>query len=52
MTTKKLQVLKIAMAFPLKMDCFAKGKKAMVTNKNNTACFINLVIISTGVVNL
>jgi hypothetical protein len=42
----------MAIAFPLKMDCLANGKKAIVTNKNNTACFINLVIISTGVVNL
>jgi len=48
----KLIVIKIAIAFPLKIAVFAKGKKAITMSKNILNCFTNLVMISTGVVNL
>ena len=48
---KKLIIIKIAMAFPLNVVVFANGKKAITTNRKTTNCLINLVTISTGVVN-
>jgi hypothetical protein len=44
--------IKSATAEPLKIDVFAKGKKAMTINKKTLNCFVSLVRISTGVVNL
>jgi hypothetical protein len=48
----KLNVKKMAIAFPLNIAVFAKGKKAITISKKMLNCFTNFVIISTGVVNL
>ena len=48
----KLVVIKTAIAWPLKIACFANGKNEIVTNKNSPACLTNFEMISTGVVNL
>ena len=48
----QLNVKKTAIALPLKITVFAKGKKAITISKNRPNCLNNFVIISTGVVNL
>jgi len=48
----KLKKTKETIAFPLKIEFFEKGKKAIITNKKRMLCFTNFEAISTGVVNL